>query len=308
MFDLQIAILAKNWFKVNTKISLSMNVNTLKLGAGDFPQCLSQIPSPPKSIYWVGQSPKLWLEMPKVAIVGSRRVTPYGKMVTTKLASDLAKAGVVIISGLAYGVDITAHQATLVSGGRTVAVLPAGLDNIYPAAHANLASQITESGCLITEYPSKTVTYPGNFIARNRLISGLADVVLITEAALKSGSLHTARFALEQGKTVMAVPGNITSPSSEGCNNLIRSGAVPVTSSDDVLFALGISRPEKKKVKINASAEERLVFGFIQEGITAQEEIARAAKLEGQELASVLTMLELAGHIRPAGGGDWTAA
>jgi DNA processing protein len=133
-------------------------------------------------------------------------------------------------------------------------------------------------------------------------------VLLVTEAALKSGSLHTARFALEQGKTVMAVPGNITSPFSEGCNNLIKSGAIPVTSVDDVLFALKINRPEKKITQISASPKEQLVFGFIKDGIVAQEEIADAAKLEGQELASVLTMLELAGHIRPAGGGNWVAS
>jgi len=285
-----------------------MNVNMLKLGETGFPEILAQIPSPPKSIYWQGQAPSSWLDMPKVAMVGSRKVTPYGKAVTTKLATDLVRAGVVIISGLAYGVDITAHQAALAAGGVTVAVLPAGLDSIYPAAHTNLARQITRRGSLVTEYPDNTITYPGNFIARNRLISGLADVLLITEAALKSGSLHTARFALEQGKTVMAVPGNITSPFSEGCNNLIKSGAVPVTSVDDVLFALKIHRPQKKAVQINASPEERLVFGFIQEGVSAQDQIALAAKLEGQHLASVLTMLELAGHIRPAGSGNWVVA
>lgn len=285
-----------------------MIVNTLKLGSANFPQSLAEIPSPPKLIYVQGQSLQSWFNKPKVAIVGSRKITPYGKTVTSKLAADLARVGAVVISGLAYGVDAAAHRAALAAGGTTVAVLPAGLDSIYPVAHANLASQITEAGSLITEYPPNTVTYPGNFIARNRLISGLADVLLITEAALKSGSLHTARFALEQGKTVMAVPGNITSPFSEGCNNLIKSGAVPVTTVDDVLFALKIQRPAKALAQINGSPQEREVFSFIQEGLSAQEEIAQAAKLEGQELASVLTMLELGGHIRPAGSGNWVIA
>jgi len=282
-----------------------MIVNMLKLGEAGFPEILDQIASPPKLIYYQGKSPDAWLGQPKVAIIGSRKATPYGKTVTTKLATDLARAGVVVISGLAYGVDAIAHQAALAAGGTTVAVLPAGLDSIYPAAHAGLARQIAGRGSLITEYPADTVTYPGNFIARNRLISGLADVVLITEAALKSGSLHTARFGLEQGRTVMAVPGNITSPFSEGCNNIIKSGAVPVTSADDVLFALKMNPAAKKTIPIQASPNEQLVFGFIQSGIAAQEAIALAAKLDGPELASVLTMLELAGHIRPAGSGNW---
>jgi DNA processing protein len=285
-----------------------MIVNTLKLGEPGFPELLAQIPHPPQQVFWQGRSPEEWLNLPKIAVVGSRKITPYGRTTTSKLVSDLARAGVVIISGLAYGVDVTAHQAALAAGGTTAAVLPAGLDSIYPAAHANLARQIAEKGTLITEYPAMTATYPGNFIARNRIISGLADVLLITEAALKSGSLHTARFALEQGKTVMAVPGNITSPFSEGCNNLIKSGAVPVTSADDIFFALRINISESKPRTIAGSPHEQLVFGFIREGISAQEEIAAAARLEGAQLASVLTMLELSGHIRPAGSGNWVAS
>jgi len=282
-----------------------MIVNMLKLGQPGFPEILAQIPCPPQQIFWQGQAFEGWLDKPKVAVVGSRKITPYGRTITAKLVNELARAGVVIISGLAYGVDAAAHQAALAAGGPTAAVLPAGLDSIYPAAHANLARQIAESGTLITEYPANTVSYPGNFIARNRIVSGLADVLLITEAALKSGSLHTARFALEQGKTVMAVPGNITSPFSEGCNNLIKSGAVPVTSADDIFFALKINTSDNKPKSISGSASEQLVFSFIREGLSAQEEIAAAAKLEGAQLASVLTMLELSGHIRPVGSGNW---
>jgi DNA processing protein len=229
-------------------------------------------------------------------------------VVTETLVSALAKNGVVIISGLAYGVDVTAHRAALSVGGLTVAVLPSSISNIYPVGHTSVAEKITRHGTLITEYRDENIAFKSNFIARNRLISGLADVLLITEAALKSGSLHTARFALEQGKTVMAVPGNITNPFSEGCNNLIKSGAVPVTSVDDVLFALKIGRMDRNTVRIHATPQEELVFGFIQEGVTSQDEIALATKLEGQELASVLTMLELAGHIRPAGGGNWVTS
>jgi DNA processing protein len=206
-----------------------MKVNTLTLNAPDFPDILKHISPVPKNLFWSGQSIGSWIERPKVAIVGSRRISPYGRAVTEKLAGELARAGVVIISGLAYGVDITAHNAALAARGITVAVLPSSLEEIYPPAHRNIARQISEKGTLISEYPVGAISFRSNFIARNRLVSGLADVLIITEAALKSGSLHTARFALEQGKTVMAVPGNITSPTSEGCNNLIKSGAAPIT-------------------------------------------------------------------------------
>ena len=285
-----------------------MIVNTLKLGEPNFPGLLAQIPYPPQSIFWQGQPLESWLDRPKVAVVGSRKITPYGRTVTAKLVTELARAGVVIISGLAYGVDVAAHQTALAAGGTTVAVLPGGIDKIYPSGHTNIARQIIEQGSLITECPAGTESFKSNFIARNRIISGLADVLLITEAALKSGSLHTARFALEQGKTVMTVPGNITSPFSEGCNNLIKSGAIPVTSADDVFFALKINTTRNIPQTIVGTPDEQLVFSFIREGITAQEEIAVTSKLEGARLASILTMLELSGHIRPVGGGNWVAA
>jgi len=285
-----------------------MVVNTLTVKDVKFPSSLKEIAYPPRQLYWTGRDPAEWLNSPKVAIVGSRKMTAYGQAVTTNLATELAEAGVVIISGLAFGIDITAHQAALAAQGTTVAVLASGLDNITPRSNYYIAEKIIQSGTLMSERPLQTPVHPGLFVARNRIISGLADIVLIPEAALKSGSLHTARFALEQGKTVMAVPGNITNPFSEGCNNLIKSGAVPVTSVNDVLFALKIGRTDKKTVRIHATPQEELVFGFIQEGVTSQEEIALASKLEGQELASVLTMLELAGHIRPAGGGNWVTS
>lgn len=285
-----------------------MDVNILKLNAPGYPHILTNIYSPPKQLYWAGTDPASWLDRPKVAIVGSRKATPYGRNITTRLARELAEAGVVIISGLAYGIDITAHQAALAARGTTVAVLATGLDQIYPAAHQHIARQITQDGSLITEYGPETIGFRSNFVARNRIVSGLADVLLITEAAVNSGSLHTAGFALQQGKTVMAVPGNINSPTSEGCNNLIKSGALPVTSADDILFALKLDPKSKRHRSFSGTKREQLVFDFIKQGLNSQDDLAQAARLEGPQLASALTMLEISGHIRPAGGGNWVVS
>ncbi len=285
-----------------------MDVNILKRNSRDFPEVIRQIASPPQKLFWRGVSPQEWLDKPKVAVVGSRKITSYGRAVTTKLVTELARAGVVIISGLAYGVDITAHRAALDCDGVTVAVLPGSVNNIYPAMHAHTAEQITRKGTLMSEYEETDISFKSNFIARNRIVSALADVLLITEAAVNSGSLHTARFALEQGKTVMAVPGNITSLISEGTNNLIKSGAAPVTSADDVLFALGLSKSAALSRNFQGSPSEERVLELIREGIADQEELVAAAGLDSPQLSSVLTMLELGGYIRPAGGGRWLSA
>ncbi|QQS20433.1 DNA-protecting protein DprA [Candidatus Saccharibacteria bacterium] len=195
---------------------------------------------PPKELYYIGCEPDEWLSRPRVAIVGSRGITPYGKIVTSQLAGDLAAKGISIVSGLALGVDATAHEAALKTGGLHIAVLANGLDKIYPASNTQLARQILETGgVIISEYPEGMPSLKQNFVARNRIVAGLSNALLITEAAEKSGTLHTARFAMEQGRDVLVVPGNITSPNSVGCNNLIKSGAIPVSSVDDVLFALG---------------------------------------------------------------------
>ncbi|MGH7156628.1 MAG: DNA-processing protein DprA [Candidatus Saccharimonadales bacterium] len=286
-----------------------MNVNTLKLIDQDFPEILSQIPSPPQQIYWIGKHPKHWLDKPRVAVVGSRKMTAYGKTITDSFVTELARAGVVIVSGLALGIDITAHRAALAAGGETVAVLGSAIDQITPASHANVARQIVSQGTIISEYPPGVPTQAYNFVIRNRIIAGLAEVVVIPEAALKSGSLHTARFALEQGKTVMAVPGNINGPTSEGCNNLIKSGAVPVTNTSDIFFALKFNPAKQISThKFVGTAQEQTIFELIEQGIAAQEELATASEMDGSVLSSTLTMLELSGYIRPAGGGNWILA
>lgn len=286
-----------------------MKVNNYKRNSPQYPQILRDIPSAPKELFWLGAPAAGWIDKPKVAIVGSRKISVYGRSVTQQLAGELAGAGVVIISGLAFGVDAAAHQAALDAGGITIAVMPGGVEQIYPTSHTNLARQILRGGgALISEYPSGTPAFKQNFIARNRIVSGLADALLITEAAAASGSLHTARFALDQGKTVMAVPGNINSPGSEGCNNLIKTGATPVTSVDDVFFALKLQPDPKKDFRaFRGTPEEEVVLELIRAGLQDQEEIASQAALDGPAMSTTLTILEIGGYIKAAGAGNWVA-
>lgn len=287
-----------------------MEVNSLKLDTPAVKQIAHLISPPPQQLYWAGIPLDDVLARPKVAIVGSRKASPYGRTVTFEIAGRLARSGVVIISGLAFGIDSFAHKAALDVGGCTVAVLPTPLQKISPASHHSLAEQILRGGgALVSEYGTNAEIRRENFIARNRIVSALADVLLITEAAKNSGSLHTARFALEQGKTVMAVPGNINSPTSEGCNNLIKSGAVPACDANDVFFALGIKSQTARRVTVFAGTpDQQMIFDLINQGVKDQEELAQRCKMNGSEISSTLTILELQGYIKPSGAGTWTAA
>lgn len=285
-----------------------VKVNTLTLTDPSYPDILRNISQPPEQLYWAGSAPKDWISQPRVAIVGSRKISSYGHSVTQKISNELARRGVVIISGLALGVDSVAHQTALDEGGCTVAVLPTPLDDIYPPSHLNLARQILHSGgTLISEFPPGVEIFRTNFITRNRIVSGLAEILLITEAAVNSGTLHTARFALDQGKTVMAIPGNINQSGSEGCNNLIKSGAVPVTDVNDVLFALGLPvERTTSSLKLNMlSGNQKKLYELIASGLADQEELAMASRLDAAQLGTTLTSLELTGLVRPEGAGRW---
>jgi DNA processing protein len=239
--------------------------------------------------------------------VGSRKVSAYGKDVTAKLARKLAEQGIVIISGLALGVDGVAHRAALEAGGLTVAVLPSPVERVYPATHRQLAEQILrQGGALISEYPAATETLRHHFIERNRLVSGLADVLLITEAAEKSGTLHTARFALEQGRDVMAVPGNITNPNSVGCNNLLKAGAHTATSYEDVLHVLGLEAQTAQQQLFGSNEHEQVLLDLLSQGIQDGDELQLKSTLDIVLFSQALTMLEITGKIRSLGGNIWT--
>ena len=217
----------------------SLDFKKITIKNASYPQLLKEIYDPPKQLYISGELKAK--EKYPLAVVGTRKVSDYGKRATPYFVKTLAKTGLTIISGLALGVDGLAHQATLDVHGRTIAVLGSGLNNIYPSAHKKLAEDIIKSGgAVISEYspdkqPSKT-TFP----ARNRIIAGLCLGILVIEAPEKSGALITARFALEQGREVFAVPGSIYSKNSIGTNQLIKMGARPVTKPEDILQGLNL--------------------------------------------------------------------
>ena len=240
-------------------------------------------------------------------MVGSRSVTPYGRAVTSQFAGQLAERGITIVSGLALGIDAVAHTAAIEKGGLHLAVLANGLDRIYPATNTALARQLLSSGgAILSEYPPGTPSYKQNFIARNRIVSGISDALLITEATEMSGTLHTARFALEQGREVLVVPGNITSPQSTGCNNLIKSGATPVTSVDDILFALGATNlSQTTYVHAGDTPEEQAILDLLYGGTSDAHELLQTSDLELAVFTQTLTMLELAGKIHPLGNNHW---
>lgn len=273
-----------------------------------FPEALRTIPDPPKELYVLGNLAAL-AEQPSLSVVGTRKVTPYGKSVTLDLVRAVAAQGIVIVSGLALGVDCLAHQAALEAGGKTVSVLPCGLDKPYPATNRPLARKILEQGgALVSEYPEGAPPLQHQFIARNRLVSGLGDGLLITEAAIKSGTLHTANFALDQGKTVMAVPGNITSDLSQGTNSLIKTGADPITQAQDILDAMGIGKQLELSEVLAANAEEESILSLIRSGTTDGSELQTLSQLDAVSFNQTLTMLEITGKIRAVGAGHWSLA
>lgn len=282
-----------------------MLIKHLRVPGNNKLERLSRLAQPVKELSYAGDFTSL-LDKPLVAIVGSRKATPYGQAVTTQLAAELARAGVVIVSGLALGVDSIAHTAALDAGGQVIAVLPAGLDQIYPARHHGLARRVVEQGgALVSEYPAgQGAPQKHQFIARNRIIAALSQGVLITEAATKSGSLHTANFALEEGIEVFAVPGNITSSTSAGTNNLIKTGAHPVTSAQDILEVLGIVCAKQDTYQ-PANQEEEIIFRLLLQGVQESAELLNLSSLSPAIFQQTLTILEINGAAYQPSPGTW---
>lgn len=285
-----------------------MNIKKITSKSSSYPAILRQLASPPKQLYVQGQPLNDLLQLPRVAVIGSRSITPYGKQVTEELSAGLAKQGIVVISGLALGVDSVAHRSALENNGRCIAVLPSCLQRIVPRTNLALAHHILDKqGTLVSEYAESQTTYKQNFVARNRIMAGLADAVLITEAGLKSGTMHTARFALEQGIAVMAVPGSIYNSSSQGTNSLIKAGASVVTEIGDILAVLGL-RPKniQQRKPIGSNLQQQIVLDLLASGCNDGDELLRLCKLPINDFNKVITMLEITSKIRSLGGNHWT--
>ena len=275
-----------------------MEVIVLRRGGSGYPPLLAELFDAPR-ILFVRGSPEA-LRRPSVAIVGARSCSPYGREVARSLASDLAAAGLVVVSGLARGIDGEAHRGALDVEGTTVAVLGCGVDRDYPRAHAELACRIAETGAVVSEYPEGTEPAAWRFPARNRIIAGLSLATVVVEARERSGALISADFALELGREVFAVPGEITSSLSDGTNGLIRQGAAPLLSAEDVFAALGIEAPTATAPDLSPVGEELL--RLVADAPRSVDELVRASGRSSAEVAAALVELELAGVVASADG------
>jgi DNA processing protein len=273
----------------------------------DYPQALRHIPDPPALLYGCGLLP----EGPSLAIVGTRHPSDFGRVFTEKLAEELALAGVVIVSGLARGIDAAAHRGTLNGGGKTLAVLGCGIDRVYPPENARLYHQIIEQGALVSEYPPGSEPMPGHFPGRNRIISGLSKGTLVIEASRDSGSLITAEFALEQGKEVMAVPGGVDRKTSYGPNLLLKQGAHPVTEATEILEILGFDKRDRKARALLEPAVPQLpepagsVLSKLDLTPRHCDELAGECGLTPMDLSAILLHLELQGYAEKLSGGRY---
>ena len=266
----------------------------------DYPNALSNIFSPPPVLYYRGKLPN---KRKLIAIVGARKCSAYGRGAAKMLAGDLAAAGIGVVSGAARGIDTAAHQGALESGGYTIAVLGCGVDVAYPSENAGLLNIIAECGAVISEYAPGTAPLAKFFPVRNRIISGLASGVVVVEAAPKSGSLITADFALEEGREVFAVPGNIFSESSKGTNHLIKMGAKPVESAADILEDFGLKRAETSRPPVSLSEDEAVVFGaLLLDKPVGVDEIVVKTKLSPQVVTYILLRMELKGLVEQYSG------
>lgn len=259
-----------------------------------FPERLREIPESPGCIYLKGRLPDP-VEM-TVGIIGARDGTEYGKMVARTLAKELSEYGISIISGMAYGIDTAAHEGALLGGGKTYAVLGCGVDICYPAINKKLYSKIQEEGGIISEYPEGSPPLPHHFVARNRLIAGLSDILIVVEAKERSGTFITVDRALEQGKQVFVVPGRITDPLSRGCNRLLMEGASLCLSKEDILSCFSIEAGKDNERKPNLKGEEKRIYNALDLEGKHIDALYKELGIPLQSLYSVLVKMEIEGY------------
>ncbi len=283
-----------------------MDVSCLRPGDAEWPPDLAQASPPPKRLFARGRLASTL----GIAIVGTRRMSAYGRACVELLAPEIVRLGLPIVSGLALGIDGVAHEAALAANGTTIAVIGSGIDDvsIYPRAHLQLAQRILAGGgAVVSEYAPGTPSMPYHFPMRNRLIAALSRAVLVIEAPSKSGAMITARLALEMGRDVWAVPGAITQPNSEGPNSLIRNGATPITAPDDIAAALGLVPRQAELPTLDTySPDERPILELLAAGTDTADAIARALQRPIPGVLALLTGLELRGAVRTVGGGRYT--
>lgn len=300
-----------NFLQVRRQIDLErIGQNILKSGIQvltwedeNYPRRLKEIDQPPPVLYTLGDITLQdeWA----VAIVGTRRMTGYGRQVTEELSELLAHHGVTVVSGLARGVDASAHQAALKQGGRTIAVLGSGVDRIYPPEHRKLAEEITKNGAVISDYPPGTPPESNNFPPRNRIISGLSRVVVVIEAGETSGALITSTFAAEQGRDVFSLPGSIYANQSKGTNRLIQQGARPLLDVKDVLDALNIEQVQEyrqARLDLPSDPTEQQLLDVLGYEPVHIDDLGNNTGLGMDTLTAALTMMELKGMVRQVGG------
>lgn len=293
------------------------SINIIEKNDSRYPSLLKEISDAPKKIYILGELPP---DSPvgglKIAIVGTRKATEQGKKIAKKLAEELTNLGIIVVSGLAMGIDTAAHEGAIAASGKTIAVLANGLNKIYPAQNENLAKKILElNGTLISEYPANTPSFPSQFLERNRIVSGLSSAVIVIEAPERSGSLVTARLAAEQGREVFVFPGPVNHPNYIGSHKLIRDGARLVGSIEDITEDLGwknskseILNPKQiqnQKFQKIADENQRLIFKIIREAGEPMtiDKIIKITKLEPQTINSAIAFLIIKEIVKETQGG-----
>lgn len=315
-FDIKLAKSIKQYFKSGFGEQQIEGLGKLKTSIvsfwdDEYPQLLKKIYDPPVLLYIKGKP--LETAMDGVAVVGTRRVTEYGRTVTKRLSSGLAGKGITIVSGLARGVDTEAHKAAVEVGGKTIAVFGSGIDFIYPAENRKLADKILDHGSLISEFPLGTQPDAGNFPQRNRIISGLSHATVVIEAGHRSGAILTALNAVDQNRDLFAAPGRITDQQSKGCNRLIRNGAVPVKDADQIINHIQPRcfhplEPRQEIIELDISSEERNILNVLSNDPTHIDDLSQLMDMGVSKLLTKLLEMELKGLVRQLAGKQFIRA